>query len=174
MLLGTVDDRSHALLHSAVLGIDAVDAGEGLGLLDLTVDHPVVALVAERTELARLLDVIGAVAIAAFEPVCVAQPLFAKAVHPVPHHAVLVVDRDPNMPGDHLPVAAAQRAPQLLRPDLRERHDEMVRAHIGLVFVERTYPDIAVAVIGNVDLQKRRLATDEWTLHRDPRAGGVG
>src|SRR6266849_9806297 len=107
MLLGTVDDRSHALLHRAILGIDAVDAGEGLGLLDLTVDHPVVTLVAERTELARLLDVIGAIAVAALHAVVVAQPLFAEAVHPVPHHAVLVVDRDPDMPGDVGAVAAA-------------------------------------------------------------------
>ena len=77
------------------------------------------------------------------------------------------------MPGDVGPVAAAQGAAQLLWPDLRERHDEMVGAHIGLVFVERAYPDIAVAVIGDVDLEDRRAAADKGPLNRDPGAAGV-
>src|SRR5262249_23918186 len=113
MLLGAVDDRPHAFLHRAVLGIDPVDAGEGLVLLHLAVDHPIVALVAERAELTRLLDVIRAVAVAALHAVVVAQPLFAVAVHPVPHHAVLVVDRDPYMTGDVGAVSAAHRAAEL-------------------------------------------------------------
>src|ERR1700682_5578043 len=174
MLLRAVDDRPHALLHRAVLRVDAVDAGESLGLLDLAVDHPVVALVAERTELARLLDVIGAVAVAALHSVILAQPLLAEAVHPVPHHAVMVVDRDPDMPGNHLPVAATHRAAELLRPDLGERHDEMVGPHIGLVVVERTDADIAIAVIGDVDLQDRRLAADKRTIYRNARPRRVG
>src|SRR5437667_10338012 len=130
MLLGAVDDRPHALLHRTVLSIDAVDAGKGLVLLDLAVDHPVVALVAEGTELARLLDIVRAVAVAALHPVVVAQPLLAETVHPVPHHAVLIVDRDPDMSSDVGPIAAADGAAELLRPDLRKRHDEMIRAHI--------------------------------------------
>src|SRR5439155_1784699 len=131
---------------------------------DLAVDHPVVALVAERTELARLLDVIGAVAVAALHPVILGQPRFAETVHPVPHHAVLVVDRDPDVAGDVGAIAAAHRAAELLRPDLRERHDKVVGAHIGLVVVERTDPYIPIAVIGDVDLQDRRLAADERAL----------
>src|SRR5271165_513532 len=173
MLLRAVDDRPHPFLHSAVLGVDAVDAGIGLVLLDLSVDHPIVALVAERAELARLLDIVGAVAIAAFHAVFVAQPLLAIAVHPVPHHAVLVVDRDPDVAGDVGPVAAAQGAPQLLRPDLRERHHEMVGADIGLVVVERAYSDIAIAVIGDIHLKDRRPAADERALNGDAGAAGV-
>src|SRR5205814_4508315 len=123
--------------------------------------------------LARLLDIVGAVPIAALHAVILAQPLLAVAVHPVVHHAVLVIDRDPDVPGDVGPVAAAQRASELLRPDLRERHHEMVGAHIGLVFVERADPDIAVAVIGDVDFEDRRSSAHKWPLYRDAGAAGV-
>ena len=77
------------------------------------------------------------------------------------------------MPGDIGPVAAAHRAPQLLRPDLRERHDEMIGTDIGLVVVERANPDISIAVIGDIDLEQRRPAADERPLYRDARAARV-
>src|SRR5438105_9093743 len=173
MLLGAVDDGPHPFLYRAVLRVDAVDAGEGLVFLDLAIDHPIVAFVAERAELARLFDVIGTVAVAALHAVFVAEPVCAEAVHPVPHHAVLVVDRHPDMARDIGPVTAAHGAAELLRPDLGERHHEMVGAHIGLVVVERAYSDIAVAVVGDVDLEDRRLAADKRSLHRDTRTGGV-
>jgi len=49
----------------------------------------------------------------------------------------------------------------------------MVGAHIGLVFVERAYSDIAVAVVGDVDFEDRRFAANKRTLHWDAGAGGV-
>src|SRR5688572_30674668 len=45
VLAAAVHDRAHALLDSAVLDVDAVDAGEGLGLLYLAVDQVVVRAV---------------------------------------------------------------------------------------------------------------------------------
>src|SRR4029077_2260276 len=75
--------------------------------------------------------------------------------------------------GDVGPVAAAQGAAELLWPDLRERHHEMVGPNIGLVVVERAYPDIAIAVIGDVDLEDRRPAADKRSLNGNAWAVGV-
>src|SRR5262249_30157268 len=161
MLLRTVDDRSHALLYGAILCVDTVDASERLRLLDLAIDEPVVALVPEGAELAPLLDVIGTVPVPAFQPVLFGEGLLSEAVHPVPHRAVLVIDGHPHVPGDHGPGASVATAPDLLGPDLREGHDEVISAHVALVLVEGPDPRISVPVVGDVDLQDRLAAADE-------------
>ena len=50
MLLGAIDDRPHAFLQGKILGVDAHDAGEGPGLLDLPVDQVIVRAVALELE----------------------------------------------------------------------------------------------------------------------------
>jgi hypothetical protein len=64
VLAAAVDDGPHTLLDGAVLGVDAVDAGEALRLLDLAVEQVVVLPVALRAE-RRLIDVERAIAEAA-------------------------------------------------------------------------------------------------------------
>src|ERR1041384_5710461 len=47
VLAAAIDDGAHALLDGAVLRVDAVDAGETLGLLDVAVEQVVVLAVAD-------------------------------------------------------------------------------------------------------------------------------
>jgi hypothetical protein len=77
------------------------------------------------------------------------------------------------MPGYIGAIAAAHRAPELLRPDLGKGHDEMVGADIGLVLVERPDPHITVPVIGDVDFEQRRPAANKRSLNRDAGPGGI-
>src|SRR4029434_8065829 len=97
MLSGPIDDRPHALLHAPVLGVDTINTRVGLSLLDLAIDQPVVAFVAERAE-RGLVHVIRAIAAAALQTVFFGQGLVPKAIHPVPDHAILVIHRHPEVP----------------------------------------------------------------------------
>src|SRR5216683_2883763 len=91
VLARAVDDGPHALLDRAVLGIDAVDTGEGLGLLHAAIQQVVVLPVALRAE-GALVDVERAVAEAALEAVLVGQEL-RRALLPVVDHGGLVIHR---------------------------------------------------------------------------------
>ena len=57
MLQGAVHDGAHRLLHSPVLGIDAVDTGERFRLLDLAIDQPIVLPVTDGAEAAGDIDI---------------------------------------------------------------------------------------------------------------------
>src|SRR5215467_10443336 len=50
VLAAPIHDGAHALLHRAVLHVDAVDAREGLGALDATIEEVVVLAVALGAE----------------------------------------------------------------------------------------------------------------------------
>src|SRR5438094_7560599 len=121
MLLGPIHDRPHTLLDRPVLSIDAINTRECLGLLDLAIDEPVVAFMAEGAE-RGLVNVIRAIAAATLQAVVCRQGLVPEAIHPVPDHARLVIDRHPEMPCGPGPHPLALQA-ELLRPDLRKGHD---------------------------------------------------
>ena len=89
----------------------------------------------------------------------IADRLLAIAVIEIPHHAVLVVHRHPVMAVDLL-LARARRA------KLRERHDEVIAADIELL-AERPDAVIAIAVIGEIDLERRRAALNADIVGRD-------
>ena len=48
---GAIPDGAHALLDRLVLGVDPLDAGEGLVLLHFPVDHPIVGTVLDGPEI---------------------------------------------------------------------------------------------------------------------------
>src|SRR5258708_16377196 len=98
MLAAAIDDPAYAFLQGTVLLVDAVDGGVALGLLYLAVETVVVRPVLERTEGFRV-DVQRTVAEAAFEPVFRGQRRIGGAVDPVVDHAVMVIDRNPDMAG---------------------------------------------------------------------------
>src|SRR4029453_19109677 len=172
MLSGPIYDRPHALLHSPVLGVDTINTRVGLSLLDLAIDQPVVAFVAERAE-RGLVHVIRAIAAAALQPVCFGQGLVPEAIHPVPDHAILVIHRHPEVPRGPRTYALALQA-ELLRPDLRKGHDEMVGAYIGLPVLQRPNPSIAGPIVGGIHFQRRCAAPDKWTREWNPRPGSRG
>src|SRR3984893_14823388 len=98
MLAAANDDPAHAFLQGTVLLVDAVDAGVALGLLHRAVETVIVRPVLERTEGFRV-DMHRTVAEAAFEPVSRGQWRIGGAVDPVVDHAVMVIDRHPDMAG---------------------------------------------------------------------------
>src|SRR5260370_29049723 len=98
MLAAAIDDPAQALLQGTVLLVDAVDAGVALGLLRLAVETVVVRRVLERTE-GFLIDMQRAVAEAVFEPVLLGQWRIGGGVDPIVDHAVMIIDRHPNMAG---------------------------------------------------------------------------
>src|SRR5262249_52864216 len=161
MLSGPINDRPHALLHSPVLGVDTINTREGLSLLDLAIDEPVVSFVAERAE-CGLINVIRAIAAATLQTGFFGQGLRPQALHPVPDHAILVIHRHPEVPRGPRTHALALQA-ELLRPDLRKGHDEMVGADIGLTVLQRPHPSVAVPIFGAINVQRRRPAPDKWT-----------
>ena len=143
-----------------------------LGFLDLAIDQPAVAFVTERAE-GGLIDVVRAIAGTALQTIFLGQRLIPEAIHPVPDHAILVIHRHPEVPRGPRTHPLALQA-ELLRPDLREGHDEMVGAYIGLTVLQRSNPGIAVAIVGDINLQRWCPAPDEWTREWDPRPGGGG
>src|SRR5262249_25934469 len=112
VLLRAVDDAAHALLGGAVLDVAAVDAAERFGLLGLPVEQVVVRAVLPRAE-RGLVDVVGAVAGADLETLLVGHRRVGEAVHPVVDHRVLVVHRDPDVPGHHRLPGVGLRRPDL-------------------------------------------------------------
>src|SRR5262249_39916521 len=94
-------------------------------------------------------------------------------IHPVPHHAVLIIDWYPEMPGDLGPYPLTRHA-ELLWPDLREGHDEMIGTHVGLAALQRSYPGVAVAVVGEIDFQRRCPALYKGRQQRYAGPGSIG
>ena len=68
-----------------------------------------------------------------------------------------------------LPLAARARG-----PDLMERQDEVICAHVHLAAVEGTEPRVPVAVVGHVQLEGRRLAAHERVHRLEAGARRVG
>src|SRR5262245_24812802 len=169
MLSGPIDYRPHALLHSPILGVNAVDTRIGLGLLHLAIDEPVVPFVAEGAE-RGLVHMIRAITATALETVFFGQSLVPKAIHPVPDHAILVIHRYPEVPRGPRTHSLTLQA-ELLWPDLRKGHDKMVGAHVGLAIPQRSHPSIAVAIVGGINFQRRCPALDKWTREWNPRPG---
>src|SRR5712692_4764851 len=95
VLAGAVYSAPHAFLHRAVLGIDAVDPREGLGLLHAAIQQVVVLAIPLGAE-GRLVDVHGAVSKAALEAILVGQRL-RRALLPVVDHGGLVIHGDPDV-----------------------------------------------------------------------------
>src|SRR5205823_2000542 len=87
-----------ALLDRVILGVNAVDASEGLGFLDLAIDAPVVVSVIDLTEARQLLAAL--VGRLSGLPLRLRKRLAVPAVCPVPHHVIFVVHRYPEMPAD--------------------------------------------------------------------------
>src|ERR1700761_837611 len=99
LLLGPVHDRAHALLQRRVLHGDALDPGVGVAaLLGRAVHQVVVVLVGQGpVAAAGLVLVVHAVALQHRLPLGLGEGpgrVVVEAVHP----AVLVVDRDPEVP----------------------------------------------------------------------------
>ena len=163
MLLFAVDDRTHRLLYSAVLGVDAVDPGESVGLLDLTVDHPIVRLVAVAAEAVVDVDV-RSEAVAAHLRVLsfFGQRRVAVGVVPVVDHDAFVVDRHPMMSVDF---GKAQSG----RTQLSEWHDEVIAPHVPPVLAQLAHSEVAVAVVRLVQLEERCAPLYERALE-----GGSG
>src|SRR5262245_64679936 len=69
VLLAAIDDATHSLLYGAVLHVDAVDAGEAFGALDLAIDQIVVRAVGLGAE-RHLVDMHWAVPETSLDPVC--------------------------------------------------------------------------------------------------------
>ena len=155
-------------LQRPVLLVDAVDAGVALGALHLAVEAVIVRPVLLRAE-RRLVDEIRAVADAALAPVFLGQRRVGRRVHPV-------VDHDScSHPSGTQMCPASQRQPRIRarRPDLMERHDEMVAADVHLRVAERPDAGVEIAVIGDVDDELRRLAADKRVRRLDPAARRV-
>src|SRR6266851_4896389 len=170
VLARAVDDGPHALLDRAVLGIDAVDAGEGLGLLHAAIQQVVVLAVALRAE-GALVDVEGAVAQPALEAVLVGQRV-GRALLPVVDHGGVVVHRDPDVAGrsGEAPRGAAVAS----GTDLVEGQDEVVGADVRLAALERPQAGVPVAVVRDVELDDGGLAPDEGVRRLEARPRGVG
>src|SRR5713226_1003062 len=154
MLACAVDGGAHALLDRAVLDVDAVDAGEGLGLLYAAIQQVVVLPVALRAE-GGLIDVERAVAEPALEPVLVGQGL-GRALLPVVDHGGLVIHRDPDVAGRA--GVAAGGAAVAGGTDLVEGQDEVVGADVRLAALERPQAGVPVAVVRYVELERGCLA----------------
>ena len=166
MLARAVDDRPHALLDGPILLIDSLDAGEGLGLLDLPVDHPAIGAVPYRPEAIVHVDELPVriPALAVREPR--RHVLAAVAVIEIPDHAVLVVHRDPIMSVD-LFLVRSRRAKR------RERHDEMVAPDVLRLGVQRPDTEVGIAVVGEVDLERRGTAFDAGAVDADARMNRI-
>src|SRR6185312_13503724 len=159
ILAAAIDDQPHALLHGAILLIDAGDAGEGLCLLHRAIDAPIIAAVAQRAEAVLGVDMRPISIAARARHLALADRLVAIAVIEIPHHAILVVHRHPVMAVDLLLIGTR-------RTELRERHDEVIAADIKLLAAERPDAVIAIAVIGEIDLERRRAALDTDIVRR--------
>src|SRR5215813_15527807 len=116
---------------------------------------------------------IRAITTATLQTVFFGQRLVPEAIHPVPDHAILVIHRHPEVPRGPRTHALALQA-ELLWPDLRKGHDEMVGAHIGLTVLQRSNPSIAVPIVGGINFQRRCPTPDKWTRERNPRPGSRG
>src|SRR5260370_37212312 len=105
ILLASIDDRSHELLDRGVLHGETGDAAIGnAGLLGGAVDQIIVVLVGAGPEGARLVDHVASRPVAHGGDFFLAQRAHGMVV-PVPYPAVLVVDRNPEMPAGRMVAA---------------------------------------------------------------------
>ena len=155
-------------MHRPVLDIDAPYAGEGLMLLDLPVNHVIVAAVADGPE--AVLDVDVGAKVVARTPVDTLfrqQRVFTPAIAPVVNHDVVVVHRNPEM-------AVHQRFLTTAGADLGERHDEMVGPDVVALITQGPDAVVPVAVVSHVHFQRRGRALDEGGVEGNPRLVGFG
>ena len=153
VFFGPVGDAPLHFLDGAILGVDADDAAEIFLALHLPVEQPIVFALTKGTK-GFLIDVVGSVGQAALGAVVFAQRLVAPAVHPVPHHAVVIVDGHPHMAGIEL-LADLGFILRTVRANLRERHDEMVAADILLPVWKSPDGYVAVAESRRLDIEAR-------------------
>src|SRR4029450_6590981 len=73
VLLAAIHNGAHALLHPTILGVDALDTGERLGLLHLSINQPAIASVDLRAEGTRI-DVVRAISGSTCQSAPVAEP----------------------------------------------------------------------------------------------------
>src|SRR5262249_41042920 len=142
VLARAVDDGPHALLDRVVLSVHAVDAAEGLALLDIAIDAPVIGSVADLTEARQLLaSLVGRLACS---PFALGKWLTIPPIGPVPDHLILVVHWHPKVPTDlRLPVPKSIGA--LRCSDLGPGHDEVVQTSVVALVAERAKRHIPVA-----------------------------
>jgi hypothetical protein len=159
-----IDHASHALLNGPVLGIDPIDAGERLGLLNVPIEQVVVQTIAPGAK-RGLVDVRGPVAEPALEPVLVTEGLAGCAVFPVEHHGGLVVHGYPDVPGDGGDIPIRSRGTNLV-----ERQDEMIGTDVDVGLVERPDARVLVAIVGQVDDEPGGLPSYKRICRLEPRA----
>src|SRR5207247_9511219 len=135
VLLASIDDRPHRLLHRTVLLVDPFNAGIRIIFLNAAVYSPAVglAVLQARPEAVLVVDKGWSVAPKRLVSLLLVQGL-AQAVIPVPHHAVLVVDRHRHV-ATKLRLRAAVVGELLNRPDLMMGKDVVVRADVVALFV---------------------------------------
>ena len=163
----------HAFLHRHVLGVDTVNAGEGLVLLDLPVNEPIVFPVAGAPVIGEHLVGRAAVAPLDFVPFRVGYRLRPKTVNPVVNHAVPVVHRHPHMAGDDL-LGGLSLVARLAGPHLVEGEDVLVGPHEIAPLAQGANTYIAVAVVGEINFHGRRAADYKVGVDADAGAGRFG
>ena len=154
MLARAVDDRAHALLHRMILGGDAVDPGEGLGLLLVAVDHPVDVAVAALAVVGELLAGSAAADARAPSPVLGPERRLSEARRPGVEHGVLVVHRHPGVAARLRQVALLLALPMAeLEGELHvEGHHELVHADPFAAVGQGPGGGVDMAVVGALDL----------------------
>ncbi len=170
VFFGPVGDAPLQFLDGAILGVDADDAAEIFLALHLAIDQPIIFTITKRPE-SFLIDVVRTVGQAALGAVVFGQRFVAPTVHPVPYHAALVVDGHPHMAGIKL-FADFSFALRAVGANLRERHDEVIAAHILLAIWESSNRDVTVAECCRLDIEARRTAAGIERIRRG--AGIVG
>ena len=141
MLFAAIDDTPHCLLQGSILGVDAIDAGEGFVFLHLTIDEIIVVPVGPRAE-GLLVDVCGSVPRPTFETIFLRQRRFAEAVVPVLVHAVFVVLGYPDMAS-----YACISLQGTVWPQLVKRQNVLVGANMEAGVVDRSNPGVPIPIV---------------------------
>jgi hypothetical protein len=102
-----------------------------------------------------LIHILGAVGKVPIQPVFFTQWLFSPAIHPVPNHAVLVVDGNPHVSRIEL-LRCVRFGLWAVGSDLGEGHDEIVTAHVNLLFAKGSDRYVSVAELRRLDVEYRR------------------
>jgi hypothetical protein len=97
MLLGSIDDRPHAFLDSVILQSEAVDPGESLRLLDISIDEPMRLLIPNLAKVGRSLVPTLQRVVIKMASFLLADRLLSERIRPAIDHAVLIVHRNPHV-----------------------------------------------------------------------------
>ena len=95
MLTRAVYNRTHAFLYAAILGVNAVDAGKGFSPLYIAINQPIVADIAFCPVLIGRVYVGPAVGSTLHSPLFLCKRFIVKTIGPIPHHNIVIVDRNP-------------------------------------------------------------------------------